>query len=90
MQRFTVLAALVAASAFGLWQLAPMPAVSAGPSVDQQITTLAGTPASFADVIEAVQPAVVNISVTGPAAPQTRGHIRCNRERPERTTSRIS
>ena len=75
MKRFAVLAALVAASAFGLWQLAPMPAVSAGPPVDQQITTLAGTPASFADIIEAVQPAVVNISVTGPAAPQTRGHI---------------
>ncbi len=74
MKRFAVLA-LVAASAFGLWQLAPMPAVSAGPPVDQQITTLAGTPASFADVIEAVQPAVVNISVTGPAAPRTRGHI---------------
>ncbi|GMR24317.1 MAG: DegQ family serine endoprotease [Acidobacteriota bacterium] len=76
MKRFAVLA-LVAASAFALWQLAPMPAVSAGPPVDQQITTLATTPASFADVIEAVQPAVVNISVTGPAAPQfqSRGRI---------------
>ncbi len=74
MKRFAVLA-LVAASAFAVGQLAPMSPVSAGPPVDHQIKTLTGVPASFADVIEAVQPAVVNISVTGPAAPQTRGHI---------------
>jgi len=74
MQRMAVLA-LVAVSALGLWQLAPVSSVSAGPPVDQTIVAVSGAPASFADVIEAVQPAVVNISVTGPAAPLTRGHI---------------
>lgn len=74
MKRLTVLAAVVA-SAFGLWQLAPMVSGSTTPSVDHNISSISVTPASFADVIEAVQPAVVNISVSGPARNQTRGHI---------------
>lgn len=74
MKRLTLLAVVVA-SAFGLWQLAPMVSGSTTPPVDEQISAVIGAPASFADVIEAVQPAVVNISVSGPAAAQTRGHI---------------
>lgn len=74
MKRFTVVAAL-AAGVIGVWQLAPMVSGAITPPVDQHISTLIGAPASFADVIEAVQPAVVNISVTGPATAQTRGHI---------------
>ena len=56
---------LVAAGALAFWQFAPAPAVQAGPSVDDAIILPNGAPASFADVIEAVQPAVVNISVSG-------------------------
>ena len=66
MKRFLV-PTLIVVGAFGLWQLAPTPAVQAGPAVDQQITGPAGAPASFADMIEAVGPAVVNISVSGQA-----------------------
>jgi len=69
MQRIFVLF-LVAATTAGLWQLVPEASVQAGPPVDQQIARVSGAPASFADVIEAVQPAVVNISVSGPARPQ--------------------
>ena len=68
MQRVFVLI-LVAATTAGLWQLVPEASVQAGPPVDQQIARVGGDPASFADVIEAVQPAVVNISVSGPARP---------------------
>ena len=72
MQRVFVLF-LVAATTAGLWQLVPESSVQAGPPVDQQIARISGAPASFADVIEAVQPAVVNISFSGPARPQARG-----------------
>ena len=72
MQRVFVLI-LVAATTAGLWQLVPEVSVQAGPPVDQQIARISGAPASFADVIEAVQPAVVNISVSGPARPQANG-----------------
>ena len=72
MQRVFVLI-LVAATTAGLWQLVPEASVQAGPPVDQQIARISGAPASFADVIEAVQPAVVNISVSGPARPQANG-----------------
>jgi len=69
MQRVFVLI-LVAATTAGLWQLVPEASVQAGPPVDQQIARISGAPASFADVIEAVLPAVVNISVSGLARPQ--------------------
>jgi serine protease Do len=65
-------AAAVAGALF-LWQMGPAPAVSASPSVDQKIQKVQvapGAPASFADVIEAVEPAVVNISVSGTLAPE--------------------
>lgn len=74
MKRWSTIVALVAASALGMWQLGPMPSVAAGPSVDQKISAVAAAPASFADVIEAVQPAVVNISISGPARMPSPGH----------------
>jgi len=64
MQRLMI-PTLMVAGAIGLWQLAPSTHVQAGASVDQQVTG-PSTNRSFADVIEAVQPAVVNISVSGP------------------------
>ncbi len=57
---------LIAVGAFSLWQIAPTPNVQAGAPVDRQIPNPNAATGSFADVIEAVQPAVVNISVTGP------------------------
>jgi len=54
--------------ATALWQLAPTSSVAASPSVDEVAAgRLAGAPASFADIIAAIQPAVVNISVAGGA-----------------------
>jgi serine protease Do len=61
-----VAVALLTAAAFGLWQAVPTSPAEAAPSVDHGLTPLTA-PASFADVIEAVQPAVVNISSTSPA-----------------------
>ena len=63
-----VAAALITASAAGLWQLAPVPSAEAAPSVDHSLTATE-MPGSFADVIEAVGPTVVNIASTG-SAPQ--------------------
>jgi len=54
--------------ATALWHLGPTTPVAASPSVDQVVAgKLAGAPASFADIVEAVQPAVVNIAVAGGA-----------------------
>ena len=47
----------------GLWQLSPGPSVSASP-VHDDITQSGLAPASFADVIAAVKPAVVNIATS--------------------------
>ena len=58
---------MLTAAAFGLWQAVPTTPAEAAPAVDHGLGT-ASTPGSFADVIEAVQPAVVNISSTAPAA----------------------
>ena len=58
--------AILTGAAVGLWQLAPVPPAEATPSVDHGLV-LAETPGSFADVIEAVSPAVVNISSRGSA-----------------------
>jgi serine protease Do len=55
--------ALVAAGVIVIGQLSPAPPAQASAPVDQQVRS--GAPASFANVIEAVQPAVVNISVSG-------------------------
>src|SRR3990172_9424432 len=61
----------LAAILFGasaLWHLGPALPVAASPSVDQVVAgKLASAPASFADIVEAVQPAVVNIAVAGGA-----------------------
>ncbi len=54
---------LILAGAIVWWQLTPAPHVQASTPVDQLIGPV-GTPASFADVIAAVSPAVVNISVS--------------------------
>ena len=62
--------AIAAVAALSFWQLSPGPAVQASPPVDQQVRAVAGVPVSFADVIEAVQPAVVNISVSGTVTQQ--------------------
>ena len=61
-----VVVALLTAAAFGLWQVAPTPPAQAAPSVDHGLVPVS-TPTSFADVIEAVKPAVVNISSSAPA-----------------------
>ena len=61
-----LVAILFGASA--LWHLGPALPVAASPSVDQVVAgKLASAPASFADIVEAVQPAVVNIAVAGGA-----------------------
>ncbi len=57
---------LLAAAAFGLWQAVPTPSAQAAQAVIHD-PALASTPTSFADVIEAVKPAVVNISSSAPA-----------------------
>ena len=57
--------------ATALWHLGPAPPVAASPSVDQVVAGKpASAPASFADIVEAVQPAVVNIAVAGGAPVQ--------------------
>jgi serine protease Do len=54
--------------ATALWQLGPASSVAANPGVDEVVAgKLAGAPSSFADIIAAVQPAVVNIAVAGGA-----------------------
>jgi serine protease Do len=54
--------------ATALWGVGPTPPAAASPSVDEVVAgKLAGAPASFADIVEAVQPAVVNIAVEGEA-----------------------
>jgi serine protease Do len=59
------LAALISGAA-ALWQIGPTPSAAASPSVDDVVAgSLAGAPASFADIVEAVSPAVVNIAVAG-------------------------
>ena len=58
--------ALVVAGAIGGWHLSPSFRVEAAPAVDDGLQP-AAIPASFADIIEAVQPTVVNISASGPA-----------------------
>jgi serine protease Do len=59
------LAAIVFGAA-ALWHIGPAPPAAASPSVDNVgAGKLSGAPASFADIVEAVQPAVVNISVSG-------------------------
>jgi serine protease Do len=63
----TVAVLLLTAAAVGLWQAVPTPRAEAAPAVDHGLTPVS-TPASFADVIEAVKPAVVNISTSAPAA----------------------
>jgi serine protease Do len=59
----------LAAIVFGataLWGVGPAPSTGASPSVDQVVAGKpAGAPASFAEIVEAVQPAVVNIAVAG-------------------------
>src|SRR5262245_37514183 len=59
----------LAAILFGgaaFWQLGPARSAAASPSVDNVVAgKLTGAPGSFADIVEAVQPAVVNISVAG-------------------------
>ena len=61
----------LAAIVFGataLWGVGPTPPAAASPSVDQVVAgKLAGAPSSFADIVEGVQPAVVNIAVAGAA-----------------------
>ena len=67
MQRILI-PTLITVGAIVLWQFAPSPHVQAGPAVDEVVAPVNGAPASFANVIEAVQPAVVNISVSGAVA----------------------
>ena len=62
-----VAVAMLMAAAFALWQVVPTPAAEASAAVDHGLVPVS-TPASFADVIEVVKPAVVNISSTAPAA----------------------
>lgn len=61
-----VAVALLSLAAFGLWQGLPTPSAVASPSVDHGLSPVS-SPVSFADVIEAVGPAVVNISSSAPA-----------------------
>lgn len=56
--------ALALVGGLAVWQLAPTLSAEASPSVDHKITTPPGAPATFADVIEAVRPSVVNISTS--------------------------
>jgi serine protease Do len=58
--------AAIVFGAVALWHVGPASPAAASPSVDDVgAGKLAGAPASFADIVEAVQPAVVNISVAG-------------------------
>ncbi len=57
-------ATLALVGALGLWQLIPASEARASAAVDQTIVSPHGSPASFADVIAAVKPAVVNISTS--------------------------
>jgi serine protease Do len=61
-----VAVAFLTAAAFGLWQAVPTPPAAAAPAVDHGLEPVSA-PASFADVIDAVKPAVVNISSSAPA-----------------------
>jgi len=63
---------LLTAAAFGLWQAVPTPPAAASPAVDHGLPAIS-TPGSFADVIETVKPAVVNISSSTPAASRFAG-----------------
>jgi len=67
-----VAAGLLTAVAFGLWHAVPTTPAEATPTVDHSLVPVS-TPASFADVIEAVKPAVVNISSSAPAASRYSG-----------------
>ena len=67
-----VAVALLTAAAVGLWQAVPTPPAEAAPAVDHELTPVS-TPASFADLIEAVKPAVVNISSSAPVSARQRG-----------------
>ncbi len=73
------LATLALAAAIGVWQFGQLPVARASVPVDQQIVLPSGAPATFADVIEAVRPAVVNISTTAtmdvPIPGQTPGGV---------------
>jgi serine protease Do len=71
-RRPALMAALLSAAAFGLWQAVPTTPAEASPPVSHDLSPGAA-PASFADVIEAVQPAVVNISSSGPAPSRQMG-----------------
>lgn len=52
--------------AAAFWQVGPTPPLAASPSVNEVVDgKLSGAPGSFADIVEAVQPAVVNIAVAG-------------------------
>ncbi|HXV64510.1 MAG TPA: Do family serine endopeptidase [Vicinamibacteria bacterium] len=65
-QRIYVMLAAAVVAAWGFWQLAPaaLPAHASGP-VDGNAVSEGAATVGFADVIERVQPAVVNISVAG-------------------------
>jgi len=67
-----VAVALLTVAAFGLWQAVPSSPAEAAPAVDHSLVPVS-TPASFADVIAAVKPAVVNISSSAPAASRYAG-----------------
>jgi serine protease Do len=62
----TTLLSLLVAGALAAWGLLPSATVQARPPVDQSVLT-GSLPSSFADVIQGVSPAVVNISITAPA-----------------------
>ncbi len=64
--------ALAVVSAIGFWQLAPSSSVAASPAHDD-IARAELAPASFADVIGPVKPAVVNISTSARLARPRRG-----------------
>ena len=63
-----VAVALLTAAAFGLGQALPTPLAHAAPAVSHGLAQPLSTLNGFADVIEAVKPAVVNISSSAPAA----------------------
>jgi S1-C subfamily serine protease len=69
----------VAAVLFGAtawWQTGPASFAAPVPAVDQVVgSKLAGAPSSFADIVEAVQPAVVNIAVEGKLAGSVSGQM---------------
>jgi serine protease Do len=68
--RLTLLA-LAVAGGFAFWQMAPTTSAEANPAVDDLVVAPTEVPASFADVIEAVKPSVVNISTSMTAGPMT-------------------